>query len=106
MLEAGMMKVVALLAALVAETTAHSNLIYPKPRNAIDSLLPQWSGGKAPYTWVGGPKPYQPPCACTNGTSGAACESAQTCLWFSVGCRCESLTFSLHLARFRPLSPA
>ena len=61
---------------------AHSNLIYPKPRNAIDSLLPEWSGGKAPYLWPSGPKPYEPPCACTNWTrSGGAqlCESAQVC---------------------------
>jgi hypothetical protein len=44
-------------------------------------LLPEWSNGSAPYVW----QPYgDPPCACTNGTS--ACESAQTCLWFSVGC--------------------
>ena len=60
---------------------AHSSLIRPKPRNAIDSELPEWKGGKAPYVW-------QPngnvPCACRNGTE--ACESAQTCLWMSVGC--------------------
>jgi hypothetical protein len=31
---------------LVGSGAAHSNLIYPKPRNAIDSLLPEWSGGK------------------------------------------------------------
>ena len=66
---------------LFASCAAHSNLIWPKPRNAIDSLLPEWSGGKAPYSW----QPHgDPPCACTNGT--VACESAQTCLWFSVGC--------------------
>ena len=48
---------------------------------AIDSSLPEWSGGKAPYRW----QPYGDyPCACRNGTH--ACESAQTCLWFSVGC--------------------
>lgn len=71
----------ALVLTLVASCAAHSNLIYPKPRNAIDSLLPEWSGGKSPYVW----QPYgDAPCACTNGTE--ACESAQTCLWFSVGC--------------------
>ena len=78
-----------LCAALLGTAAAHSNLIYPKPRNAIDSLLPEWSGGKAPYVW----QPYgDAPCACTNGTSGAACESAQTCLYFSVGCSigCET----------------
>ena len=66
---------------LAAGASAHSNLIYPKPRNAIDSLLPEWSGGNAPYKW----QPHgDSPCACTNGTE--PCESAQTCLWFSVGC--------------------
>ena len=66
---------------LAAGAAAHSNLIYPKPRNAIDSLLPEWSGGNAPYKW----QPHgDSPCACTNGTE--PCESAQTCLWFSVGC--------------------
>ena len=61
--------------------SAHINLIYPKPRNAIDSLLPEWSGGKSPYAW----EAYgDPPCGCTNGSD--VCESAQTCLWFSVGC--------------------
>jgi len=70
-----------LLIATIVVATAHSNLIYPKPRNAIDSLLPEWSGGKSPYVW----QPFgEAPCACTNGTE--ACESAQTCLWFSVGC--------------------
>jgi len=68
---------------LVVSCAAHSSLIYPKPRNAIDSLLPEWSQGKSPYVW----QPYgDAPCACTNGTSGQPCESAQTCLWFSVGC--------------------
>ena len=72
---------------IAAVATAHSNLISPKPRNAIDSLLPAWQNGTAPYNW----QPYgDPPCGCTNGT--AACESAQTCLWFSVGCSigCDS----------------
>ena len=72
-----------LLLGCIVMAAAHSNLIYPKPRNAIDSLLPEWSGGKSPYVW----QPYgDPPCGCTNGTDGSACESAQTCLWFSVGC--------------------
>lgn len=76
-----MSKHLLLVAALLPLCAAHSSLIYPKPRNAIDSLLPEWSGGKAPYVW----HPYDDtPCACTNGTE--ACESAQTCLWFSVGC--------------------
>ena len=72
---------VCVLGGCVVAAAAHSNLIYPMPRNAIDSLLPGWENGTAPYVW----KPYgDPPCGCTNGTE--ACESAQTCLWFSVGC--------------------
>jgi len=70
-----------LLGACVLLVAAHSNLIRPKPRNAIDSLLPAWKNGTSPYVWQPGGKP---PCGCTNGTS--VCESAQTCLWFSVGC--------------------
>ena len=70
-----------LLGLLATHAAAHSSLIHPKPRNAIDSSLPEWSGGKAPYAW----QPYnQAPCSCINGTE--PCESAQTCLWFSVGC--------------------
>tara|TARA_B110001452_G_scaffold4962_1_gene4606 strand:+ start:36 stop:1118 length:1083 start_codon:yes stop_codon:yes gene_type:complete len=67
--------------AFLASAAAHSNLIYPKPRNAIDSTLPEWSNGKAPYNW----QPYgDTPCACRNGTD--VCDVAQTCLWMSVGC--------------------
>jgi hypothetical protein len=45
------------LAALAATASAHMSLIYPKPRNAIDSQLPEWSGGKAPYRWPYGAQP-------------------------------------------------
>lgn len=70
-----------LFLSLVASAAAHSQLIYPKPRNAIDSLLPEWSDGKAPHVW----EPFgDPPCACRNGTE--PCAAGQTCLWFSVGC--------------------
>ena len=50
------------------------------------SALPEWSDGKAPYKWevVNDPPWADYPCACKNDTH--ACESAQTCLWFSVGC--------------------
>ena len=84
----------AMLPTLLAGAAAHSNLIRPKPRNAIDSELPEWHGGKAPYVWLpggGGQAPYPPgaansyfPCACKNGTD--VCDVAQTCLWMSVGC--------------------
>jgi hypothetical protein len=53
----------------------------PAPRNAVDSELPAWSGGKHPPT--GGIEPYS--CTCTNGTD-AECNSGQACFWFSQGC--------------------
>lgn len=62
-------------------SAGHSNLISPKPRNAIDSRLPQWAGGKSPAKW----EPHgDNPCACRNGSS--VCDIGQTCLWMSVGC--------------------
>ena len=73
--------IISMLVGLIAAASAHSNLIWPKPRNAIDTFLPEWSGGKAPTTWEDG----ENPCACINGT-GQACDIGQTCLWFSVGC--------------------
>ena len=58
-----------------------SNLIHPKPRNAVDSNLPQWHGGLSPDKW----QPYgDNPCACRNGSD--VCDVGQTCLWMSVGC--------------------
>eukprot|EP01050_Picozoa_sp_SAG11_P032643 SAG11_NODE_10710_length_810_cov_1.607595_2_plen_80_part_01 len=71
----GLMKVVASLGGLFAlglvapGVDGHSSLIYPKPRNAIDSLLPEWSGGKAPYRWekVKANPLGDYPCACVNG---------------------------------------
>eukprot|EP01043_Picozoa_sp_COSAG02_P027645 COSAG02_NODE_1642_length_11529_cov_4.449606_2_plen_175_part_00 len=41
-----------LLAVLLPVVAAHSNLIKPKPRNAIDSELAEWKDGNAPYMWV------------------------------------------------------
>jgi hypothetical protein len=74
----------ALALAALPLAAAHSSLIKPKPRNAIDSELPEWEDGKSPYYWVKGIGKDGAPCACRNGSS--ACASAQTCLWFSVGC--------------------
>merc|ERR1719463_949399 len=54
------------LAATLPFAAAHSSLIKPKPRNAIDSELPEWKGGNAPYRWQ--PNNHTP------------------CLWMSVGC--------------------
>ena len=59
----------------------HCSMIRPKPRNAIDSQLPEWADGRSPYVW----QPHgDAPCACRNGSS--PCASAQTCLYMSVGC--------------------
>eukprot|EP00729_Bicosta_minor_P016377 gene16377-3110_t len=66
---------------VISVVAAHSNLIYPKPRNAIDSSLPPWRNGKSPTKW----EPHgDNPCACRNGTE--LCEVGQTCLWMSIGC--------------------
>merc|ERR1719401_599147 len=73
-----------LLLAFLPLAAAHSNLIKPKPRNAIDSELLEWKDGNAPYYWVPSLGKNGTPCACRNGTD--VCASAQTCLWFSVGC--------------------
>jgi len=69
----------------IASAAAHSSLIYPKPRNAIDSLLPEWQNGKAPKeaAWHPCGGVSQLPCACRNDTE--VCDAAQTCLWFNVG---------------------
>ena len=77
---------VGILLFVVASVAGHASLIMPPTRNAIDSTLPAWSNGKHPMTgWI---EPYN--CACTNGTE-AACESGQSCFWFSqgvsVGCK-------------------
>ena len=73
----------ALLVVVLPLLAAHSNLIKPKPRNAIDSELPEWADGNAPYLWVPSLGKNGTPCACRNGTD--VCASAQTCLWFNVG---------------------
>lgn len=70
---------------LLTTAAAHSSLIYPKPRNAIDSLLPEWKNEKAPpdAQWHPCQGVSQLPCACRNDTD--VCDTAQTCLWFTVG---------------------
>jgi hypothetical protein len=75
-----------ILASVVSTAAAHSNLIYPKPRNAIDSNDPRWQHGDgSPDIWQNklGPKMGQA-CACVNGSD--PCDIGQTCLWMSVGC--------------------
>lgn len=76
--------VILAFAVLMPLAASHSSLIKPKPRNAIDSELPEWKDGNAPYMWVNGIGKDGAPCACRNGTD--VCAPAQTCLWFSVGC--------------------
>ena len=73
----------ALVLVVLPLAAAHSNLIKPKPRNAIDSELPEWKDGNAPYYWVPSLGKSGTPCACRNGTD--VCAPAQTCLWFTVG---------------------
>merc|ERR1712167_218524 len=80
----GMKLAILALAVFLPLATAHSSLIKPKPRNAIDSELPEWKDGKSPYMWVPNIGKDGAPCACRNGTD--VCAPAQTCLWFSVGC--------------------
>ena len=73
-------RVMLALVALLPLAAAHSSLITPKPRNAIDSELPAWKDGLSPYYWVKGIGKAGAPCACRNGTE--SCASAQTCLWY------------------------
>jgi hypothetical protein len=101
-------------AVLLASASAHSSLISPKPRNAIDGNDPRWQHGNSrltlrPYllaavlpaasivrhrvaTGKSSPDLWQKDlgplwgqaCACANGSS--VCDIGQTCLWMSVGC--------------------
>merc|ERR1711934_1078861 len=80
----GMLRSVVGVCFFLPLAAAHSSLIKPKPRNAIDSELPEWANGSAPYYWVKNIGKAGTPCACRNGTD--VCSPAQTCLWFSVGC--------------------
>jgi hypothetical protein len=92
---AAMKPAILVFAALLPLASSHSSLLTPKPRNAIDSELAEWAGGNAPYMWVPNIGKDGAPCACRNGSQ--PCESAQTCLWMSVGC---SIGASLHSTPF------
>jgi len=79
--------VVAVLTVLPLVAVAHSNLIVPRARNAIDATtdlrfgdnkFPQYNGkDNCAYGESCG-------CFCQNGTSPSLC--GQTCFWFSQGC--------------------
>merc|ERR1719352_1689402 len=83
----------------------HGALYIPKPRNAMDSMLPEFSGGKSPMETE--------PCTCTNGNGGPRAGSegcdlglrgdgdGQSCYWWSqgssIGCdKCATVTSGTH----------
>jgi lytic starch monooxygenase len=75
------------VAGLLPSTAGHGSLIVPPPRNSVDRSLPDWRGGKHTPSSPNAPgmptiEPFG--CDCVNGTE--ACESAQSCFWFSNGC--------------------
>lgn len=85
------MKFAALLS-LPLLAAAHSNVIVPKPRNAVDALTDARFGsctaskGCSPLENGKGHCAYGASCGCqcVNGTS--PCDIGQTCFWFSQGC--------------------
>lgn len=87
--------------ASVGSALGHGFMITPAPRNAIDKDLPLWANGGFPKT-NGGPGCTQDMkvcgCWCANGT---ACESGQSCYWFSQGCTigCEKCSDAPGAAR-------
>ena len=96
----------AALAAVPLLAAAHSTVIIPRPRNAVDALTdprfgschgPDSTGvgkGCAPLNNGKGKCAYGQSCGCqcTNGTS--PCNIGQTCFWFSQGCTigCKTCT--------------
>lgn len=73
-------------AILLASCVGHGALYVPTPRNALESVLPEFADGKSPTQG----------CTCTNGNPGgdyvSGCDqglrgpSGQSCLWWSQGC--------------------
>lgn len=85
----------AALLALPLLASAHSNVIIPKPRNAIDAGTdPRFGNDTFPKKDGTGVCHYGDSCGCFchNGTS--PCAIGQTCFWFSQGCTigCPSCT--------------
>ena len=70
LLEAMMVRFLA-LSSLVALAAAHSSLISPKPRNAIDGNDPRWKHGlSSPDLWQKDfGEIWGQACACKNGSS-------------------------------------
>jgi len=69
--------------AVLSLPLSHSNLVIPTPRNAMDGILDEFVGGKAPHGSEG--------CTCANMKEcdmGVRREggSGQACLWWSQGC--------------------
>lgn len=88
------MRTIVVVLASVRSAHGHGQMISPAPRNSIDKDLPLFAGnGHFPQT-NGKPGCTQDMqvcgCWCNNGTS--ACESGQSCFWFSDGCTigCDS----------------
>ena len=77
------------------------SVLYPPPRNAIDSVIKPWKGARATDTQqfpMTGHWKYMPfGCDCSNGT--ALCEAGQSCFWFSQGCTSASHKHSTKLAK-------
>ena len=80
------------LAGLSLLAAAHSNVLIPRPRNAIDALTDPRFGscgmgkGCAPLNNGEGHCAYGASCGCVcvNGTE--PCNIGQTCFWFNQGC--------------------
>ena len=76
------MKIALTLFVLLLDRTAgHGSLFFPPSRNAVDRVLPAYSGGRSPSD------------SCNCGDSKKGCDEGiravgggQPCLWFSQGC--------------------
>lgn len=77
---------VARLLITAVEVDAHSSLLVPPSRNAVDRSLPSWSNG----SWGDGAfGPDSWGCNCINATAGGGqvrCDVGQSCFYFSNGC--------------------
>jgi len=95
---------------LIVSVNSHASMMIPTTRNAMDRNLPQFKGGKAPFT----------PCTCANGFGGPyapekGCDmgvrteggGGQPCLWWSQGCSigCEVCTTNMTADGKHPTTP-